>query len=158
MHLFHIAPTEKTKKWLKDNKLNKDALQYAITLLFNDITKCKRIKQTILTIQVDYTHGSSAYYFGTNKIFLCSNPDYKAKSYRQKKFVIFLHFLHEFRHWMQSQVLGIKDNQLSYTEQDSEKNNLKYRRDKFEIDAREFEKKYVRRFMRYYKEYITFYQ
>jgi len=157
MHLFRINPTKKTIKWLSDNKLNKNAIQYALTLVFNDIIKNKRIKKTSITIQVDFSHDSSFYYFGTDKIFICSNPYITAKSQRQRKFVIFLHILHEFRHWMQSQVLGIKDKDLSYTEEDSDKNNLKYRKDKYEIDARKFEKKYVRRFMIYYKEYITFY-
>ncbi|NDD59500.1 MAG: hypothetical protein EBZ47_09725, partial [Chlamydiae bacterium] len=60
-------------------------------------------------------------------------------------------------HWMQSKILGIKDSQLKYTDQDMEENNKKYRLDKYEIDAREFEKRYVRRFMRYYKEYIISY-
>jgi len=158
MHLFRIIPTKKTKKWLKDNKLNKDALQYAITMVYNEVQNCKRVKKTTLTLQVDYSHDSSSYYFGTNKIFLCSNPIYKTTSLKQKKFIIFLHFLHEFRHWMQSQILGVKDSELGYTDEDCEKNNLKYRKDKYEIDAREFEKKHVRRFMIYYKEYITFYQ
>lgn len=158
MHLFRIIPTKKTKRWLKDNKLNKNALQYALNLIYNEICKVSSIKKTNLVLQVDYKQDSSAYIFGTNKIYLCSNPYITAKSQKQKKFVILLHFLHEFRHWMQSQILGVKDSQLGYTEEDFERNSKKYRNDKYEIDARKFERKYVRRFMRYYKEYTTFYR
>jgi len=157
MHLFVIIPTKKTIKWLKNNKLNKNAIQYALSFLFNDIYPTKSIKKTCITLQVDYARDSSTYIFGTNKIYICSNPYFKNESFKQRKFIIFLHFLHEFRHWMQSRILGIKDNQLKYTDKDMEENNKKYRLDKFEIDARGFEKKYVRRFMRYYTEYITSY-
>lgn len=157
MHLFSISPTQKTIIWLKKNNLNKNALQYALSLLFNDISPCKSIKKTVITLQVDYAHDSSTYIFGTDKIYICGVPYFKEKSQKQRKFIIFLHFLHEFRHWMQSKILGIRDTQLKYTDQDIEENNKKYRLDKYEIDAREFEKKYVRRFMRYYKEYIISY-
>jgi len=158
MHLFRIKPTNKTKRWLKKNKLNKNALQYALNLIYNEINTKHTIKKTDLVLQVDYREDSSAYVFGTNKIYLCSDPYVTAKSQKQKKFVIFLHFLHEFRHWMQSQIFGVRDSQLGYTEEDFKKNSKKYSNDKYEIDARKFERRYVRRFMRYYKEYITFYR
>ena len=54
---------------------------------------------------------------------------------------------------MQSEVLGIKDSQLQYTDHDINNNTRKYFHNKYEIDARKFERKYVRRFMRYY---VTF--
>lgn len=158
MRLFKLIPTFKTKKWLSDNKLCMKGMQYALTMLYNDIKPDFHIKNTTIIVQVDYVRDASTYVFGTNKIYLCADPDYQAKSQRQKKFVIFLHFLHEFRHWMQSQILGIKDSQLKYTDLDVEKNSKNYRRDKYEIDARNFEKKYVRRFMRYYVEFISSYQ
>jgi len=150
MHTFEIKPTHKTKKWLKVNKINCLALQHALCMLYADIKPAKRYRKTILTLQVDYKNDSSAYYFGTNKIFICSDPDYLAKSRKQKNFVIFLHFLHEFRHWMQSQILKIKDSQLQYNDYDLANNTKKYWNNKFEIDARRFERKYVKKFLRYY--------
>jgi len=51
---------------------------------------------------------------------------------------------------MQSQVLGIKDYQLHYTQDDMDRNTRKYYYDRYEIDARRFERKYVRKFMKYY--------
>lgn len=150
MRVFKLTPTKKTRQWLKKTGINLEAMQNALCTLYADLVPCFRFKKTALTLQVDYCRDSSSYVFGTNKIYLCSNPDILAKSRKQKIFVIFLHFLHEFRHWMQSQVLGIKDSQLLYSEEDMYKNNRKYYYDKFEIDARKFERKYVRKFMRYY--------
>jgi len=153
MWVIELKPTEKTVKWLKHNKLDICALQYATTALLSDIKRVSKFKKTTLVIQVDYKRDSSSYYFGTNKIYLCSDPSFLAKTYKQRKFVILLHYLHEFRHWMQSEIYHIKDRQLKYTEEDIKKNSKKYWNNRFEKDARNFEKKYVRRFMRYYTEF-----
>lgn len=153
MQVFVIKPTCKTQAWLMQNGIHIHAMQHALTSLYADIMCCKRFKKTKLVLQVDYSSNSSSYYFGTNKIFICSNPDSLAKTKKQRIFVIFLHFLHEFRHWMQSEVMGIRDSQLQYTDHDSNNNTRKYFHNKYEIDARKFERKYVRKFMRYY---VTF--
>ena len=150
MRVFKIKPTSKTRMWLRKNGINLQAMQNALCTVYADIEQSPRYKRTNLILQVDYRSDSSSYYFGTNKIYLCSDPDFYAKSKKQKIFVIFLHFLHEFRHWMQSQVLGVKDSELHYTNDDMNRNTRKYYFNKFEIDARKFERKYVRKFMKYY--------
>ena len=150
MRVFKLKPTAKTFKWLKKTGINLDAMQNALCTLYSDILPASRFNRTNLVLQVDYCSDSSSYVFGTNKIYLCSNPDVLAKTRKQRIFVIFLHFLHEFRHWMQSQVLGIKDSQLHYTEEDMNRNSRKYYYDRYEIDARKFERKYIRKFMKYY--------
>lgn len=150
MRVFKLKPTVKTTKWLKKTGINLNAMQNALCTLYADIIPSSRFNRTNLVLQVDYCRDSSSYIFGTNKIYLCSDPDILAKTRKQKIFVIFLHFLHEFRHWMQSQVLGIKDSQLHYTEDDMDRNTRKYYYDRFEVDARKFERKYVRKFMKYY--------
>jgi len=157
MHIFEIKPTDKTVRWLKKNFIDINALQYALTNTFADIKPVRRFKKTVLTLQVDYTSDCSSYYFGTNKIFICSDPDFLAKTRKQKIFVIFLHFLHEFRHWMQSEVMGIKDKQIRYNDYDLANNTKRYFNNKYEVDARRFERKYVRKFMRYYKNFKTSY-
>ena len=157
MLIFDITATNKTNIWLRQNNINLNALKYALTLLYADISPCSTVKKRKLVLQVD-NNDSSGYVFGTDKIYLCSKPYIDRAPLKQKKFIIFLHFLHEFRHWMQSRVLGVKDYQLQYTHEDMQANNKKYRNDKFEIDASKFEKKYVRKFSRYYKEYLISYR
>jgi hypothetical protein len=153
MKFFTVKPTQKTIYWLKKNNIDINALQYALSMTFADILPSKRFTKTELILQVDTARDSSTYIFGTNKIYICSDPDYLAKSRKQKIFVIFLHFLHEFRHWMQSEILGVKDSDILYSEEDVNNNSKKYWNNKYEIDARNFEKKYVRKFMRYYVEF-----
>jgi len=158
MRFFIVTPTKKTIPWLRKNNIDINALQYALSMVYADIMPSSRFVKTNITLQVDPVRDSSTYIFGTNKIYICSDPDYMAKSRKQKIFVIFLHFLHEFRHWMQSEILGIKDSELVYTEEDIIKNSKRYWNNKYEIDARHFEKKYVRKFMRYYVEFKRAFQ
>ena len=150
MRVFKIKPTAKTIPWLKNNCIDLVAIQNSLSMLYAEIEPQKRFTETVLTLQVDFNSDCSSYRFGTNKIYICSNPDTQAKSRKQKIFVIFLHLLHEFRHWMQSEVLGVKDSQLGYTDRDMYLNKKSYWNNKYEVDAREFERKHVRRFMRYY--------
>jgi len=157
MLVFNIIPTKKTVDWLKANDLNICAMQYALTMLYSDIMPCKRVKKKTIILQTDYKSGSSAYTFGTNKIFICSDPYMYSNTKRQKKFIIFLHFLHEFRHWMQSRVFKVSDSQIKYTQEDVDNNTKRYRNNRFEKDATKFEKQYVRKFMRYYQEYLISY-
>ena len=158
MRFFTVTPTKKTIPWLKKNKIDINALQYALSMVYADIMPSSRFLKTNIILQVDTASNSSAYIFGTNKIYICSDPDYMAKSRKQKIFVIFLHFLHEFRHWMQSEIIGIKDREIVYTEEDIAKNSKRYWNNKYEIDARHFEKRYVRKFMRYYVEFKRAFQ
>lgn len=157
MLVFNIIPTKKTVAWLKANGLNICAMQYALTMLYSDIKPCRRVKKKTIMLQIDYKSGSSAYTFGTNKIFICSDPYMHSHTKRQKKFIIFLHFLHEFRHWMQSQVFKVRDSQIKYTQEDVDNNTNRYKNNRFEKDAAKFEKQYVRKYMRYYKEYLISY-
>jgi hypothetical protein len=158
MKFFIITPTKKTIPWLKKNNIDINALQYAVSMTFADIFPSSRFTRVNLILQVDHIRDSSTYVFGTNKIYICSDPYYLVKNKKQKIFVIFLHFLHEFRHWMQSEILGVKDRDIKYTEEDIVKNSKKYWNNKYEIDARNFEKKYVRKFMRYYVEFKRAFQ
>lgn len=158
MRFFSVIPTKKTIPWLNKNKIDINALQYALSMTYADIVPSKRFTKTNLVLQVDPVRDSSTYIFGTNKIYICSDPDYFAKSRKQKIFVIFLHFLHEFRHWMQSEIMGVRDKDIRYSEEDILKNSKKYWNNKYEIDARNFEKKYVRKFMRYYVEFKRAFQ
>jgi len=158
MRIFEIKPTKKTIPWLRRHRINLTALQNALSILYTEIKPQKRFSKTTLTLQTDFCSDFSGYKFGTNKIYLCSEPYFHEKSRKQKVFVIFLHFLHEFRHWMQSEVLGIKDSQLRYSDRDMLLNNKKYWNNKYEIDARRFERKYVKKLMRYYVNFKRVYQ
>jgi len=79
MRVFKLKPTVKTAKWLKKTGINLNAMQNALCTLYEDIVPSSRFQRTNLVLQVDYCRDSSSYIFGTNKIYLCSDPDVLAK-------------------------------------------------------------------------------
>ena len=58
---------------------------------------------------------------------------------------------------MQSQVFKVSDSQIKYTQEDVDNNANRYKNNRFEKDAAKFEKQYVRKYLRYYKEYVISY-
>lgn len=158
MHIFQIQANKETRKWFKRYKICQPALSFAITCIFNDSIQTKKIKKTKLKIIVDRKNSFSSYVFKTNTIFLCEDPLVSSKKRRQKMYVIFLHLLHEFRHWIQSEIYKVKDSELKYTDEDAEKNKKNYRSNQYEKDANLFERKNIEKFCKYYTFFKIFYQ
>jgi hypothetical protein len=151
MYIFNLQPTTKSIKWFKDNNFDLKAMGAALSLLFADVEQVTYTKQITLTLQVVEGAEESSYRFTTNKIHLCDDPDENAKSKRKKELAIFDHFLHEFRHWMQSKVYKLSHTKLSYTDDDVFHNTRAYFHNDLEVDARRFSKQYMKKFYRYYK-------
>ena len=96
------------------------------------------------------TQYSSGYYFGFDELHVTKHLDQNGWSY-EKKFDTFVgHFLHEFRHWIQDNMLQVEEGRLNYTDEDSEKENDKYYYNKWEVDARKFERTYKKEFINLY--------
>ena len=158
MHIFKIQANQETENWFKKYKIFVPALSFALTCIFNDNIATKKLKRTKLIISVDKKNHFSSYTFNTNKIFLCKDPLVCSKKRRQKMYVIFLHLLHEFRHWIQSEIYKVKDSELKYSDDDAEKNKKNYRCNKYEKDANLFERKNIDKFCKYYSFFKIFYQ
>ena len=61
------------------------------------------------------------------------------------------HYLHELRHWIQDNMLGVAEEKLNYTDDDVDNIRPIYFKNKWEVDATKFEKKYKREFVRLYR-------
>ena len=135
---------------MKDNKINFITLQKTANIFFNQIQKrSKSNKHYNIEIKT-CNHYSSGYYFGFVELHVTHHLDQNGWS-SDKKFDTFAgHFLHEFRHWIQDNMLHVAEHRLNYTDEDSEKENDKYYYNKWEIDARKFERKYKRDFIDLY--------
>ena len=153
MLLFKFKPTEKTVLWLEEHKINCLAMEAALTLLYSEIEPTILTRSKTLTIQVLYGADASEYTFTTDKICLCDKPDDNVKSNKQMKLAVFDHFLHEFRHWMQSKVYKVSWTKLTYDEDDVQRNSHAYFRNEYEVDARRFARAYLKKYYRYYKHF-----
>lgn len=151
MYVFNVYPTKKTKKWLRDHKINASALGAALSLLISEIHPCIKVYSVKITLQILFNTDESMYQFKTNKLFICSTPYTPTDSNVLKQQAFFDHFLHEFRHWMQSKLFRIGTKQLSYTDDDVTLNTNAYYRNKLEVDARQFVRQNIKKFEKYYK-------
>jgi len=152
MVIFKLKATAKSKPWLEKHKIDIRAIEIATTLLFSELENTTGLRKKTIIIQIMHGADSSDYTFTTNKIRLCE-PNNNTKSQRQRKLALFSHYLHEFRHWMQSQVYKISGTKLSYDDEDVERNSHAYYRNEYEVDARQFERTHLAKFYKYYKHF-----
>jgi hypothetical protein len=151
MVIFKLKPTAKSINWLQEQTIDIHAMSVAITLLFSELepTNTTRIKQLI--IQIVFGATCSDYTFTTDKIRICDASSSLVRTARQKKLAFFDHFLHEFRHWMQSRVYKISGTKLDYSDDDVERNTHAYYRNEYEVDARRFARTNLKKFYKFYK-------
>jgi hypothetical protein len=150
MHIFNLSPTQKSQKWFVEHKLCLSAMSSALTLLYAELEPSKKITVKKIKIQILFKSDSSMYQFKTNKLYISDMPYMQSDSQRIKHLMIFDHILHEFRHWMQSQVYKRSPRELTYTDEDVVKNTIAYCRNELEKDARQFVRHYLSKFYRYY--------
>jgi|GEM_PF-4625946 len=151
MIVFKLKLTPNSIPWFEDNRIDLYAMEAALSLLIAELEPSTHTKCKILTLQIMYGADESYYTFTTDKIRICDEPDSKAKSRKQKQNAFFDHFLHEFRHWMQSRVYKINGNKLTYDHEDVKHNKHAYYRNEYEVDARQFSRTYLPKFNKYYR-------
>jgi hypothetical protein len=152
MIIFKLKPTKNSMQWFEDNKIDVHAMEAAISLLFAELEPTISTKRRTLTLQIIYNANYSEYTFKTDKIRLCDNPTNNIRSSKkQKERAFFNHFLHEFRHWMQSRVYKVGPSKINYTQDDVIYNTNAYYRNEYEVDARHFERTHTTKFYKYYK-------
>ena len=152
MIVFKLKPTKNSIPWFDNNKVDLQAMEAALSLLFAELEPTISTRRKVLTLQIMYDANFSDYIFTTDKIRLCGNPTAKNNpSIIQRKTAFFNHFLHEFRHWMQSRVYKMGSTKIDYTDKDVEMNTNAYYRNECEVDARRFERTYAPKFYKYYR-------
>jgi len=130
------------------------ALSAALSLLTSEVHPNMKVRVVKLTLQIMFNKEGSEYQFNTNKIKLCEAPYAHKDNKHGKQREIFNHFLHEFRHWMQSRIYKIGTSKIKYTETDIEHNTNAYYRSELEVDARQFVRQYLNKFIKYYNGFI----
>ena len=150
MITIDLTAKPRVKRWLKDNKINFKTLQATAQIFFNQIQRRSKVDKHYNLEVKTCPHHSSGYYFGFNEVHVTQHLDQNGWS-QEKKFDTFAgHFLHEFRHWIQDNMLNVAEHRLNYTDEDSEKENDKYYYNKWEVDARKFERMYKKDFIDLY--------
>jgi len=139
----------KVKKWLKLHDINFKVVEKCLNIFLNSIRDFDIPDTTRIQI-MNCDHYSSGYYFGFDELHITKYLNQAGWS-REKKMDTFVgHLLHEMRHWIQDNMLNVDEGKLNYTDEDCEKFRPKYYYNKWEVDARRFERRYKKEFIDLY--------
>jgi len=146
--VLHAKPS--VRKWLLANKIDLRIIQKCTNIILNQIRQHNKWTFPEIEIKRYKNTDSSGYYFGFDELHVTGNLEQNGRS-KQKKFETFVsHYLHELRHWIQDNMLGVSEDKLNYTEEDVNKSRPSYYYNKWETDARRFERKYKKDFIKLY--------
>ena len=141
----------RVKKWLRDNAIDIRLVQNCTNIILNQIRKYKKSECHKIEIKQYKTDTGSGYFFGFDELHLTGKLDQNGWS-KEKKFDTFVsHYLHELRHWIQDNTLGVAEDKLNYTDEEASKLSPVYCKNKWEVDALNFEKRYKQDFIKLYR-------
>ena len=139
----------KVKAWLKSYDIDFKVIGTCLNIFLNTIRRFPVADSTTIEIKTCKEYGSG-YYFGFNELHITEHLDQNGWS-KEKVFDTFIgHFLHELRHWIQDNMLHVDECKLNYSDEDCEKERNKYYYNKWEVDARRFERRYKKEFIDMY--------
>lgn len=137
------------KRWLRDNEINITVVEMCLNIILNQIRPWRRNSQK--NIEVKQESGSwSGYYFGFDELHITEKLDQNGWSKEKKLDTFTGHFLHELRHWMQDNLLGVSESKLTYTDEQCNNDSPVYKYNRWEVDARRFERRYKKEFIELY--------
>lgn len=142
---IYLKVNSRGQVWCRKNGINRRKLESALNMLLEKEFPRKRIEREIKII-INKDEGSG-YYFGTPELMIGLGGLKYEKKLDSKSFVV-KDILHEFRHWIQDNVLKIKEKELDYTVEDIDNFTNKYYRNKWEIDARRYAAKYYKKVLK----------
>ena len=138
------------KKWMHENEIDIKLVEKSLSIILNQIRSWKKTNTCELEIR-KYSGDSSGYYFGFDELHITENLGQNGRG-RDKKLETFTyHLLHEFRHWVQDNVFNVAESKLNYTDQDVDKESRAYCYNRWEVDARRFERRYKKEFIDLYR-------
>lgn len=132
---IYLKVNSRGQKWFKEAGVKRKRLENALNILLQKEFPKRRIEREI-KIVVNQDEGSG-YYFGTPELMI-GLGGLKYESKLDPKTFVIKDLLHEFRHWIQDNVLKVKEKELDYTVEDIDNFSNKYYRNKWEIDARRY--------------------
>ena len=140
----------KIKRWLRDNEIDVNVVEKCLNIILNQIRSWKKNSYKDIEIK-KYRNNGSGYYFGFDELHLTENLDQNGWSKEKKLDTFTGHFLHELRHWMQDNMLGVAESKLNYTDEQCDNDSRVYKYNRWEVDARRFERRYKKEFIDLYR-------
>ena len=135
----------KINRWLRRNEIDVNVVEMCLNIILNKIRSWRKNSYKDIEIK-KYKNNGSGYYFGFDEVHITENLDQNGWSKEKRLDTFTGHFLHEIRHWMQDNMLGVSESKLNYTDEECDNNSRAYKYNRWEVDARRFERRYRKEF------------
>ena len=139
----------KINRWLRRNEIDVNVVEMCLNIILNKIRSWRKNSYKDIEIK-KYKNNGSGYYFGFDEVHITENLDQNGWSKEKKLDTFTGHFLHEIRHWMQDNMLGVEESKLNYTDEQCDNGSSVYKYNRWEVDARRFERRYKKEFIDLY--------
>lgn len=137
MIIVKLNCTKDIREKLKKYGIEKKKLENYLMFVTNNLVSTK--KWWNYEIKVKGCSGpDSQYFWGEDEIEValkCTG----CKTQKERKLYFLKSLLHEYRHWVQSQVQKMPEKSINYTEKDVEEHNKNYTENKCELECAEWE-------------------
>ena len=138
MVIVKLRCDKKVNQKLRTYNIDRRKLENLLMFLTNNIVN-KR-KTYYYEIKVKGISGASSQYFWEEDEIEVALNAADCKSTKQRSIYFVQGLVHEYRHWVQSQLQNVSSKRLNYSEKDIEEGNDNYKKNKYELECKEWEK------------------
>tara|TARA_A100001515_G_scaffold124672_1_gene109015 strand:+ start:2024 stop:2473 length:450 start_codon:yes stop_codon:yes gene_type:complete len=137
MVIVKLRCDKKVNQKLRTYNIDRRKLENLLMFLTNNIVN-KR-KTYYYEIKVKGISGASSQYFWEEDEIEVALNAADCKSTKQRSIYFVQGLVHEYRHWVQSQLQNVSSKRLNYSEKDIEEGNDNYKKNKYELECIEWE-------------------
>lgn len=122
---------------LRTYKIDRRKLENFLMLLTNNLVNKRKVHYHEIKVK-GISGTSSQYFWGEDEIEVALNAE-DCSSPKQRRIYFLQGLVHEYRHWVQSQIQNISGKKLNYTEKDIEEGSDTYKKNEYELECVEWE-------------------
>lgn len=137
MILIKLKPDTKIKKKFKTYKIDKRKLENVLNMLTNDLIKTR--KWWTYSIKLKGIYGPDSQYFWGEDELEVALTSTNCKTQKERRLFFLQSLVHEYRHWVQSQIQNVSEKKINYTDEDVQAHNDKYAKNAYELECIEWE-------------------
>lgn len=137
MIIVKLKCTKDIREKFKKYDIDRKKLENYLIFITNNLVNTR--KWWVYEVTVKGCKGvDSQYFWGEDEIEVALNCT-GCTTKNERKMYFMKSLVHEYRHWVQSQIQNVPGSRLDYTEQDINERNEKYTGNKYEIECAEWE-------------------
>lgn len=137
MIIVKLKLDAKLRKKFKTYNIDKRKLENVLILMVNNVVSTR--KWWNYNIKAKGISGADSQYFWGEDQIEIALMGYGCKNAKQRRLYLLKSIAHEYRHWVQSQILKVSERKINYTEEDIENHTDSYMKNKYELECSEWE-------------------